>query len=53
MHKGYCWAWCGISLSGGEWCYTTKTHTQSYEYVECKQDSDCDVCWKCGGPCTL
>lgn len=46
-HKGYCWAWCGVSLSGGEWCYTTKTKSQSYEYVECKQDSDCDPCWKC------
>lgn len=52
-HEGYCWAWCGFSLSSGEWCYTTKTHTQSHDYVTCKQDSDCDKCWKCGGPCAL
>lgn len=52
-HKGYCWAWCGVSLSDGEWCYTTKTYSQSYKYVKCKKNSDCDACWKCGGPCAL
>lgn len=52
-HKSYCWAWCGVNLSGGEWCYTTKIHSQSYKYVSCEYDYDCDECWKCGGPCTL
>lgn len=52
-HNGYCWAWCGVSLSGGEWCYTTKTHSQSYAYVECKDDSECNPCWKCAASCTL
>lgn len=52
-HKGYCWAWCGFSLSSGGWCYTTKTHSQSYQYVECNSDDDCDKCWKCAGPCAF
>ena len=52
-HKGYCWAWCGVSLSGGEWCYTTRTYSQSFNYVSCNSDSDCDPCWKCAGSCTL
>lgn len=52
-HKGSCWAWCGVDLSAGEWCYTTKAHSQSYKYVSCSSDSECDKCWKCAGPCTL
>lgn len=52
-HKGYCWNWCGVSLTGGEWCYSTKSHSQSFQYVKCTQDSDCDKCWKCAGSCTL
>ncbi|XP_055306973.1 allergen Tha p 2-like [Sitodiplosis mosellana] len=52
-HKGYCWAWCGVSLTGGEWCYTTRSYSQSFQYVTCNQDSDCDKCWKCAGSCTL
>lgn len=52
-HKGYCWAWCGVSLTDGEWCYTTRKYSQSYDYVPCTHDYDCDECWKCGGPCTL
>lgn len=52
-HRGYCWAWCGVSLSKGEWCYTTRSFSQSDEYVTCKDDYDCEKCWKCGGLCTL
>lgn len=52
-NSGYCWAYCGISLKGGDWCYTTETYSQSYQYVTCKDDSDCNLCWKCGGPCSL
>lgn len=52
-HKGYCWAWCGFSLSSGGWCYTTKSYSQSYQYEECNSDDDCDKCWKCAGPCAL
>lgn len=51
--NGYCWAWCGVSLTDGEWCYTTKTYSQSFEYVQCEYDSDCDECWKCAGSCTI
>ena len=51
--RGYCWAWCGVSLSGGEWCYTTRTYSQSFNYVSCNSDSDCDPCWKCAGSCTV
>lgn len=52
-HKGKCWAWCGVSLSDGEWCFTTKTYSQSYDYVPCTTQYDCDKCWKCGGPCSI
>lgn len=52
-HNGYCWAWCGVSLSDGEWCYTTLSYSQSYRYVKCNADWDCNRCWKCAGPCTL
>lgn len=51
--KGYCWAWCGVSLTSGEWCYTTQTYSQSFEYVPCKYDSECNECWKCAGSCTI
>lgn len=51
--KGYCWTYCGLSLSRGDWCYTTKTYSQSFDYVECSADSDCDPCWKCAGSCTV
>lgn len=52
-NKGYCWAWCGVSLTDGEWCYTTKSYSQSFEYVPCQYDSECDECWKCAGSCTI
>lgn len=52
-HKGYCWTYCGIALNGGEWCYTTKSYSQSFDYVKCSSDSECDKCWKCAGSCTL
>nr|CDZ09825.1 Allergenic protein Tha p 2 [Thaumetopoea processionea] len=55
-HKGYCWAGCGNPRNpwswGDHWCYTTKTYSQSYSYVECTQDSECNGCWSCGGPCS-
>lgn len=51
--NGFCWAWCGVSLESGEWCFTTKTYSQSYKYVTCQYDSDCNECWKCAGPCTI
>lgn len=49
-HKGYCWTYCSI---GSQWCYTTKTYSQSYKYERCTEDSDCNGCWKCAGPCTV
>ncbi len=52
-YKGYCWAYCGLSLSNGDWCYTTKSYSQSFQYVRCIDDSECDLCWKCAGSCTL
>lgn len=54
-HKGYCWAWCGTSLSGtfGEWCYTTKSFSKSFRHVACKKNTDCDPCWKCAGLCHI
>lgn len=49
-HKSYCWAYCGISP---QWCYTTKTYSQSFQYVKCSKKEDCQGCWKCAGSCTL
>lgn len=52
-----CWAYCSGAFrdkSSPEWCYTSKeNYSQSYKYVECTQDSDCDGCWKCAGPCSV
>lgn len=38
---GLCWAYCGLSLSSGEWCYTTKKSTGLWkgDYVACTKDS--------------
>lgn len=47
-HKGYCYAYCDLG-----WCYTTRGSTQSYVYVRCNHDNQCDDCWSCGGPCAL
>lgn len=49
-HKGYCWSYCSL---GNQWCYTTRTYSQSYKYVSCSTDNDCNGCWKCAGPCTV
>lgn len=48
--KNYCWSYCSL---GNQWCYTTKSYSQSYAYVTCDKDEDCNGCWKCAGPCTL
>lgn len=52
-YKGYCWAWCGASLSAAskDWCWTTKTFSKSKQYVECSQHADCNTCWNCAGEC--
>lgn len=49
-HKNYCWSYCSL---GNQWCYTTKTYSQSFAYVSCTKDEDCNGCWKCAGSCTL
>ena len=53
-YKGYCWANCYGPLTEmgvHNWCYTTKSYSQSYEYVKCTSDDQCNACWNCGGPC--
>lgn len=52
-HKGKCWTWCGLSLSSGEWCYTTKGKTWDGGYISCSDDWQCGKCWKCAGACAL
>lgn len=59
-HKGYCWSYCRAldylsftDIPNNEWCYTTKTHSQSYQYVKCNSMGDCNPDWSCGGPCAL
>ncbi|KAF0767206.1 Uncharacterized protein FWK35_00011439 [Aphis craccivora] len=49
-HKNYCWSYCSL---GNQWCYTTKSYSQSFEYVPCTRDDECNGCWKCAGSCTL
>lgn len=52
--RGYCWAGCAATLlQANEWCYTTKSYSQSFEYVTCSQDSECNLCWSCAGSCTI
>lgn len=50
--KGYCWKWCN-GADDGKWCFTTDTYTDSYDFVPCISDSDCDSSLKCGGPCRI
>lgn len=50
-YKGYCWAYCGASMSSGTWCYTTKTFSQSKAYVKCTKNSECNPCWNCAVGC--
>ena len=52
-HKGFCWAYCGLTGRGGDWCYTTKSFSQSFRYERCTVDRDCSPCWKCAGLCSL
>lgn len=47
----YCWTYCGLSLSSGEWCYTTNGQSGG-PYKRCETDDDCDPCDKCSGRCT-
>jgi len=49
-HKNYCWSYCSL---GNQWCYTTKSSSQSFDYVPCTRDDECNGCWKCAGSCTL
>lgn len=64
-HRGGCWAYCGISMTSGEWCYTTddwdyasRNPTNALRitgwgrYNRCEGDEDCDPCWWCEGLCT-
>lgn len=51
--KGYCWAYCGVSLSSGSWCYTTEVQAQSGDYVTCTDNEVCNPCWNCGGRCGI
>lgn len=51
--NGRCWSYCGVSLTGGEWCYTTKGYSQDFNYVSCSNADDCNGCWKCAGSCTV
>jgi hypothetical protein len=51
-NKGYCWAGCAgafPSISGPEWCYTTKSNGK----VTCSEDKDCNGCWRCSSPCSV
>jgi hypothetical protein len=51
-HNGYCWAGCAgafPSVTGPEWCYTTKSSGK----ITCSKDNDCDGCWRCSSPCSV
>lgn len=50
--RGHCWKTCdGIDL--GNWCFTTETYVDSYDFVPCTNDADCDSSLECGGPCRI
>lgn len=52
--SGYCWAYCGVSLNSGEWCYTTKSgNSMDGNKVPCTTLEECSKCWRCAGACTL
>lgn len=51
-NKGHCWKWCN-GIDDGKWCFTTKTYTQSYDFIPCTKDLDCDNSFECGGPCRI
>ncbi|XP_031629202.1 putative GPI-anchored protein pfl2 [Contarinia nasturtii] len=53
--QNLCWTNCGPRLDFGDWCYTKNNITKSLavKFVECKDDDDCDPCWKCAGSCTF
>merc|ERR1712066_133849 len=49
-----CWARCWTPVwDYKSWCWTTKTFSQSYEYVRCDSKADCEANWACAGPCTI
>lgn len=52
--NGLCWTTCigAIPWWGMERCYSTRGHSQSYDFVKCTSDSQCKEGWLCGGPCT-
>lgn len=52
-YKGYCWAYCIGTGIEGEWCYTTRSYSQSFEYVKCEHDWECGHCMACAGSCTV
>lgn len=50
-YEGKCWAYCGLSLTSFDWCYTTLTYSQSFSYVSCTTDAECKPCWLCASSC--
>lgn len=50
-HDGYCWADCqGYGYTG--WCWTTKSYSQSYQWVTCEHSGQCGQCDSCADPCS-
>ena len=49
-NEGYCYTQCFRYKMDGM-CLSTKTHTQSYDYVKCTNDSDCKGEWNCAEHC--
>lgn len=47
----YCWAACNMRLTLEPWCWTTKSYSQSYQYVKCDTADDCNCDWSCASPC--
>lgn len=33
------------------WCFLTEGQEGDYKYAKCTADYECDVNWKCAGPC--
>lgn len=51
-NKSHCWKRCN-GVDDGKWCFTTKSYAESYDFVPCTNDSECDASLECGGPCRM
>merc|ERR1712034_80434 len=47
-NSGLCWTSCVMG-----WCYATEFQSQSFRYITCKDDYECEPEWRRAGSCTV